>query len=283
MVRGVGRLPGTNVGASRISYEIRGTAGDPVVLVHGSLVDRHNWDAIVPALSQSLQVLTYDRRGHGESIGPLRPNPVRDDAHDLAGLLESLDFLPAHVVAHSYGGAVAFRLALERPELVRSIAVHEPTFVALLRADPASAPEADRLIQGVEALRARASAGDPEAAARGIVQAFSTQEGAWDRLPPEARAKFRANVGRWWEEFEDPEAWAPDFSAFPELLLPVLLSSGDLSPPFLGRITKALAQRLRNVVVCTLPDVGHVPQVTRPHQYVGLLMNFLLERNVPVT
>lgn len=276
-------MPSVRVGDSQLSYELLGETGDPVVLVHGSLVDHHNWDLVAPSLAQGLEVVSYDRRGHGASVGPPRSHAVRDDAQDLAGLLETTNHYPAHVVAHSYGGAVAFRLALDHPELVRSIAVHEPTFVALLRADPSTQPEAERLLEGVRELRARARAGDLDGAARGVVEAFSVQEGAWDRLPAPVREGFRRNAPRWAEEFQDPESVGLDTAHLSELMLPVLLSSGELSPPFLGRINQALAGHLKNVVVRVLPDAGHAPQVTRPQQYVGLLMTFLLERNVPVT
>ena len=85
--------------------------------------------------------------------GPVRTHPARDDAGDLAQLLESLDLYPVHVVAHSYGGAVALRLALDRSEMVRSLALHEPPFVGLLEEDPATAPEAERLWAGTSRSR----------------------------------------------------------------------------------------------------------------------------------
>jgi pimeloyl-ACP methyl ester carboxylesterase len=52
-----------------LHYELTG-AGDPLVLVHGSWGDHHNWDPVVPALAESFQVLTYDRRGHSQSERP---------------------------------------------------------------------------------------------------------------------------------------------------------------------------------------------------------------------
>jgi pimeloyl-ACP methyl ester carboxylesterase len=276
-------MPKVRVRDVELAFERTGTGGDPVVLVHGSYVDRHTWDPVVPGLSQALHVLAYDRRGHGESsLGP-RPSPVRDDAEDLGALLTELDHFPAHVIAHSYGGAVALRLAADRPEMVRSLAVHEIPFVGLLEDDPTTAPEAERLEAGVLAMRTLIRDGHPEAAAEQLVDQFSTEPGAWGRLPPAARAGFVRHADRWAEEYGDPEAIRPDPTALRELLIPVLLTEGTLSPPFLRRIMQQLAERIRNVKLQELPGAGHAPQLTRPHQYVGLLVNFLLERNVPVT
>jgi pimeloyl-ACP methyl ester carboxylesterase len=276
-------MPTASVGDALLHYEVSGGSGDPVVLLHGSWVDHHSFDALVGPLAQSLQVLAYDRRGHGQSTGPPRTHPVRDDAHDLAGLLEATDFYPVHLVAHSYGGAVAFRLAVDHPEMVRSLSVHEVPYAGLLRDDPVTSAEAEEVLARLRALQDRVRAGDAEGAARGVTDAFSLQAGAWDRLPSPVRATFLRHADRWCEEFEDPEAIGPDPRELSDLLLPILLSQGELSPPFLHRITAALAPLLRNAVVTTLPETGHVPQVTQPLQYAGLLGTFLLERNVPVT
>jgi pimeloyl-ACP methyl ester carboxylesterase len=276
-------MPSASVGAATLYYERIGESGDPAILVHGSWVDHHSFDAIVAPLAQGLQVLTYDRRGHGQSSGPLRTHPVRDDAQDLAGLLEALDLYPVHLVAHSYGGAVAFRLATDRPEMVRSIAVHEAPFAGLLEDDAATAGEAERLFRTLRDLQDSVRRGDSERAARGVTDAFSVQEGAWDRLPPPVQATFLRHATRWCEEYDDPEALRPELPELADLLLPVLLTQGELSPPFLHRITTALSLALRNATVLTLPEAGHVPQVTHPLSYAGLLGTFLLERNVPVT
>jgi pimeloyl-ACP methyl ester carboxylesterase len=42
-------------------------SGPPVVLVHGSWGDHHNWDAAVPLLARTFRMTTYDRRGHSAS------------------------------------------------------------------------------------------------------------------------------------------------------------------------------------------------------------------------
>ncbi len=276
-------MPKVRVGDSELRYQINGSSGDPVVFVHGSLVDHHSFDALVGPLAQNLVVMSYDRRGHGESTGPRRESPVRDDASDLAGLLEAVDLYPVHLVAHSYAGAVAFRLAHDRPEMVRSIAVHESVFVGLLLEDPVNAAEAERVLSEMHRLQGLVSAGEREKAARGITEAFSLQPGAWERLAPPARATLVRHVDRWCEEFDDPNAIRPNARELSESLVPVLLTVGELSPPFLHRITAALAQSLQNATVCTLADAGHVPHLTQPHQYAGVLVNFLLERNVPTT
>jgi pimeloyl-ACP methyl ester carboxylesterase len=264
-------------------YETAGSAGDPTVLVHGSWVDHRSWARVVPALAQSLHVVTYDRRGHGESSGIPRARPVRDDASDLASLLESIDLFPAHVVGHSYGGAVAFRLALERPEMVRSVAVHEPPFLGLLEGIGPSSSEATEARTRVREVQTRVRSGDPEGAAREFVERFGPDPGAWDRLDPATRSRFTRNAERWADEFSDPETTSPSRTELAGLDLPVLLTTGELSPPLFHRIGDELGRTLPNASARTLPATGHVPHLTHPEVYVGALATFLLERDVPST
>lgn len=276
-------MPNVSVRDIELYYERHGSAGDPTLLIHGSLVDHHTWDPIVAPLAQSLEVLAYDRRGYGQSKGPIRVHAVRDDAADVAALLEETNLYPVHIVAHSYGGAVGFRLAMDRPEMVRSLVVHETPFVGLLEDDPVGAAEAKRMILGIHAIRALIREGDLGTAVALIVDAFSAEGGAWDRLRPEVQQQFIRNAPRWSEEFGDPDAIRPDRRGLGDLLVPVWLTCGEKSPPFLGRVNASLAASLRNAHVLAIPDVGHVPHITAPHQYAGLLLNFLLERNVPST
>jgi len=275
-------MPQISLPHASIRYDLSGE-GDPTAFVHGSLVNRRTWDSVLPALSQSLTTLAYDRRGHGESEGPTRRQPVRDDAGDLADLLTALDLYPVHLIAHSYGVAVALRLAVDRPELVRSLVLHEPMFFAVLEDDPATAPEAERLWTSTRAILDLARAGRQKEAAASIVDSLSEEEGTWSRFAPEVQKTFARHVDRWVEELSDPEATRPDRSGLAELLIPVLLTTGERSPPFLHRITSGTAALLRNATVRTLPGVGHAPHRTDPDLFVATIHGFLVERNVPFT
>ena len=103
-------MPFMNVNSVNLYYE---TAGDgrPVVLVHGSWGDHHNWAPVVPLLSQSFRVVTFDRRGHSQSEAGRNQGSFAEDADDLGELIERLGLAPAHVVGNSGGAAIALRLA----------------------------------------------------------------------------------------------------------------------------------------------------------------------------
>src|SRR5205823_10936310 len=125
----------TEVNGVRLFTEPSGD-GEPLVLVHGSWGDHHNWDLVAPRLAEHFRVLTYDRRGHSESEAPPGQGRVDQDVDDLAALVEWLGLGPAHIVGNSFGAVISLKLASRRPELFRTLAVHEPPAFPLLAEDP---------------------------------------------------------------------------------------------------------------------------------------------------
>lgn len=275
-------MPTIPANGVELHYRTAGAAGDPVALVHGSWVDLRSWRAVVPGLAGSMQVVVYDRRGHGQSTFAPRPHALESDALDLGALLEATDHYPAHLVGHSYGAMVALRLAVDRPELVRSLSLHEPPYLGLLDDDPATAPEATRLRASRRAEQERIRRGDSEGAARDLFGLFAGDPSAWDRFRPETRTELLRYAPRWLEEFSDPATERPPADpGLHELLIPILLTEGTASPPFLHRMNAALERVVAYPTVRRLRDAGHDPQITHPDLYVATLIAFLVERNVP--
>nr|WP_254617210.1 alpha/beta hydrolase [Burkholderia metallica] len=84
--------------------------GVPVILIHGLLGSRLNWDAQVrsPEL-RGFRIITYDLRGHGLSDKPLGTQPYRDGTRwgdDLAAVIEGAHARKPVVVGWSLGGVV---------------------------------------------------------------------------------------------------------------------------------------------------------------------------------
>jgi pimeloyl-ACP methyl ester carboxylesterase len=106
----------------RLRYFVGGPPeGEPIVLIHGLAGAAANWALLAPELAQSRRVLAVDLPGHAGSE-PLAAAPSLAPFADLvAALAQREGFQPAHVVGHSLGGLVALRMAVRRPDSVRSV------------------------------------------------------------------------------------------------------------------------------------------------------------------
>ncbi len=104
------------------NYEMRGE-GLPLVFIHGLGSSTLDWEYQVEFFSKNFQTLAIDLRGHGKSGKPPGPYSVSQFAADTANLCRHLKLPPAHIAGLSMGGMVAFQLALDAPQLVRSISI----------------------------------------------------------------------------------------------------------------------------------------------------------------
>ena len=90
-------------------YEVQGT-GKPVVLIHGWPLSGRAWEAQLPALVEAgYQVITYDRRGFGQSSKPWNGYDYDTLAQDLKGLMDELDLTDTTIVGFSMGGGEVAR------------------------------------------------------------------------------------------------------------------------------------------------------------------------------
>ncbi|MFK0230815.1 alpha/beta fold hydrolase [Streptomyces sp. NPDC090303] len=96
-------------------------AGRTCVLIHGSPLDLHAWDGLVPLLSDHRRVLAPDLRGHGSASAGRAAEAVRDCADDLVVLLDLLGIPVVDLVGHSFGGQVAQQFGLTQPGRVDSM------------------------------------------------------------------------------------------------------------------------------------------------------------------
>lgn len=110
------------VGDIELHYERYGS-GEPVLLLHGLGSSTLDWEPQITAFSQQYQVVAVDFRGHGQSDKPAGPYSIARFAADIANLISKLGLGPMHVVGISMGGMVAFQLAVDAPEHVRSLVI----------------------------------------------------------------------------------------------------------------------------------------------------------------
>ena len=241
--------------------------GEPVVFVHGSWSDLHAWDALLDKLP-GYRLIRYSRRGHSGSECPPGQGLIEEDVGDAAAIVESVG--TAHVVGNSLGAEIALRLAIARPELVRSVALHEPAFWNLAPDDPAVAALQAGLRPSVELLGAGAWEDGARAFADGLFG-----PGAWEHELPEALKRVMvANAPTFLDEERAPDNYTVDAARLPEVTMPTLLSTGSETHPALLVVTDRLAAALPHAERATIAGAGHIPHRTHPREYAELLLGF---------
>jgi non-heme chloroperoxidase len=126
-------------------YEDHGT-GDPIILIHGYPLDGHSWEKQLPALLDAgYRVITYDRRGFGQSSQPTTGYDYDTFANDLDVIIDVLRLTDVTLVGFSMGtGEVGRYLGKYGSENVRRVAFLAPIEPFLLQTDdnPTGLPQA---------------------------------------------------------------------------------------------------------------------------------------------
>jgi len=100
-----------------------GDGSEAIVFAHGMLFSGVMFDPQVAALNRQYRCVVYDHRGHGRSAVPKSGYDMDTLAKDGMDLIETLGIGPCHFVGVSLGAAVGLRLALWRPDLLRSLVI----------------------------------------------------------------------------------------------------------------------------------------------------------------
>ncbi|GAA0679542.1 pimeloyl-ACP methyl ester carboxylesterase [Sphingomonas insulae] len=115
------------VDGARLHYVDRGS-GPAIVMIHGLAGQLRNFSyAMLEPLARDHRVLLVDRPGSGYSTADDDGEPnIVEQAAIIARFIETLGLDRPLLVGHSLGGAVALALALDRPDLVRGLALIAP-------------------------------------------------------------------------------------------------------------------------------------------------------------
>jgi pimeloyl-ACP methyl ester carboxylesterase len=235
-----------------------------VICLHSTGSSSRQWSALAQRLAPAYRVIAADLIAHGRS----RPW-ARGEAPSIEAELDALSPLveaqsgAVHVVGHSYGGAVAIRLAMRHPGQVATVTAFEPVmFRQLLDASPddEGALEAVRVAGRIHAALC---AGQAAQAGRTFFDYWSG-EGAWERLEEGAR---RTIAERMPAAFACFQALFGDTTARQDLArlrVPTLLMSGGRSPASGRAATKLLAEVLPKSWWKSFPALGHMGPVESP-------------------
>lgn len=262
------------IDGAALTYHAEGE-GAPVIALHGSASTGAQWRSLVGYIGGRFRVFTPDLPGYGRSEAPRREAGLAGDAAAIAALVERIGGR-VHLVGHSYGAAVALKLATLRPELAKSLTVVEPVAFQFLRDGAAGDRALYREFTGLAAATHRLAAeGDRVAAMRGFID-YWNGAGAWDRTSARLQGFFLGCLPRVCADFRAVMAEDGDPAPLARVACPALAVMGLESPAPSLRVTEAVAEALPRAALHFVPDAGHLAPLTDPHVVDPLIAEHLV-------
>jgi len=258
-------------------HYISAGAGEPVILLHGGQGDYRSWEPQMAALSRYYRVISYSRRYNFPNHNPQTAtnHSVLVEAADLAALIKALHLKRANLVGTSMGAATALTLAIEHPNMVRSLVLAEPPLLAWAKHFQDGALYEDFMRRIQDPARDAFAAGNDEAAMRFFVDGFA-MPGRFDKLAPEARLGVMQNAGffRMMTRSQDPYPDLPR-AQLRGLRLPVLVITGEKTVEIHRRIDEELSKAIPRARSATIPNAGHGSPRENPGAFTEVVENFL--------
>lgn len=249
-------------------------SGPHVLCVHPSSSSSAQWRGLMAQLAPRFCVRAVDIYGHGQSP---RWTTARDlTLADEVALLESA--LPAdepvNLVGHSYGGAIAVKVALTYPGRVTSLVLYEPALWGMLARERPDDPAT----REVESLRDETVTLIDSCAASAAAERFVDYwggAGGWSALSEDRRKSLVEGMpalrSGWNAAFSD----RPSLRDLYDLQLPLFLLTGTSSKRPARKVIQLLRDALPLAEIIELDGLGHLGPITHPQVVNEAVVQFL--------
>jgi pimeloyl-ACP methyl ester carboxylesterase len=235
-----------------------------VVALHSSLGSGRDWTKLVSELGDRYQILTTNIAGYDTNTCPLDlPLTLAEEVRFLSDQLDAA-VGPIHLIGHSYGGAIAFKIATDSAfaERVRSLTLIEPALPALLRDNDADRRLHDHFVRFAHDVLEDVWNGSTLEAIDKFTR-FWNGSGPSEELSTEARLRLFQRADKLAFDFAAQMAEENVAAAAASIRVPTLLISGGLSPYYSQRIVARLASIIINGPrVRHFPTAGHMMPIT---------------------
>ena len=239
--------------------------GTPLILMHGLGSSTLDWEMQITDLAARYRVIVPDVRGHGRSDKPHERYSIAGFSADLVALIEHLNLAPAHLVGLSMGGMIGFQLAVDHPQLLRSLCIVN------------SGPEVK--------LRSRADYWQwfkRWSLARVLGLATIGQALGRNLFPKPEQAELRQKMAERWAK-NDKRAYLASFDAIvgwgvkerlSRIPCPTLIVSADHDYTPVAQ-KEAYVKLLPHARLVVIDDSRHATPLDQPHRFNQTLLEFL--------
>ncbi|MEU6411980.1 alpha/beta hydrolase [Microbispora sp. NPDC046933] len=270
------------VNGTTLHYVAAGTAGSPILLVHGFPETWWTFHKLIPLLAVNHRVFAVDLRGFGDSGNGPGEYDSSASAEDLHQLIAHLGVGPVHLTGQDISGATVFRLATTHPEDVLSLTAIEmglPGFGLETLADVTRG--------GAWHIGVLAAPGIPEMLLAGREREFLGQY-AFPSMTATPGAITDADIEEFARAYSRPDGWRGAIGLYgsmlregseiqalaqdPGLKVPVLAVGAGGGPFTAGTMAHATAAEIRSV---QLDGVGHYAAMEAPEELAKAVLGFI--------
>ena len=263
-------MPEIEVNGARLHYQERGSGTETLVFSHGLLFSGAMFEAQLAAFESRYRCITFDFRGQGGSEVTADGYDMDTLSEDAAALIQALDAAPCHFVGLSMGGFVGQRLAIRRPELLRSLTLLETS------ADP----EPRQNIGPYRRLNFVARWFGLRWVAGRVMPIMFGRTFLSDPARADERARWRAamvsnhrvGISRAVRGVIDREGVYDDL---PKIEVPTLILVGDQDVATVPAKSERMHEQIAGSKLVTIPEAGHTSTVEQPEAVNRALRGFL--------
>jgi pimeloyl-ACP methyl ester carboxylesterase len=231
--------------------------GPPLVCVHGSIGDFRTWSSVLGPLSRTRRVIAPSLRHFfpEQWDGVSGRYTIAQHVSDVIAFLGALNAGPVDLMGHSRGGHIAFRVAQQRPELLRRLILAEPGGELDASFGVAETSTAPSRSNRVAAAAERIATGDVEGALESFIDGMGGK-GAWAHLAASTKQEYRDNARTLLGQINEQRQ--PFTRAQAEsIAVPTLFIGGERTGGALPVVLRTLAEAVRGSKTVMIPNASH--------------------------
>ena len=268
-----------SINGTKLTYQEQGQ-GRPIVFVHGAITDHRVWEGQREAVAAHNRFIALTMRYFGTEPWPDAGANYSVQTHtdDLVAFLTSLNAGPVDLVGWSYSGPIALLVAVQRPELVRSLFLDEPSTLALVtdQAELKVATQDRTAMAGPAA--AAVKTGDLTGAIKTLFNAVNDQADLFDNIAPQVRAMLLDNARTLPPSFAAPPPPAITCEQLGRIKVPTTVAVGELTRPFYKIAAGAVARCIPGAKLVVIAQGRHAAPVQATSAFNEALLRFLTEK-----
>jgi pimeloyl-ACP methyl ester carboxylesterase len=255
---------------ARIYYEVHGE-GEPVIFLHGIMMNTLSWVAFIPELSKRFKLILVDFRDQGQSSR--MQEQYGSDIHvgDVVSLLDELNIPKVHMMGLSYGGMVALLFALKHQKRIKSFCLfNTPNIVS------------NHLLEIGKAWETAAELNDGAKFFQLAVPFIYSEpfyETNLDFLM-ERQKMFKSLLTKEWFEglirlSRSVKGYSISREELKTIKVPTLLVGADLDVVISRRSMKDIHENIPDCEYIVIPNAGHGAFLERMNEFLTILIGFV--------